>query len=99
MKPSLPPEDTQGDRGLRMAPPSGARERYVAAFLLGLALFFPPLLAVFDVPTTLLGIPVLFLYLYLAWLTVILVVLLIVVRNPDGDGPDDPAAGREDEHR
>ncbi|MCG5499744.1 hypothetical protein [Ectothiorhodospira lacustris] len=98
MKPPLSPEDTQGDRGLRMTPPSGARERYVAAFMLGLALFFPPLLAVFDVPATLLGIPVLFLYLYLAWLVVILVVLLIVLRTR-GDEPDDPATGREEDTR
>lgn len=64
-------------RNLRMAPPSGARERYVAVFMLGLALFFPPLLVVFDIPGLTLGIPSLFLYLYLAWASVILLIAVI----------------------
>lgn len=64
-------------RNLRMAPPSGARERYVAVFMLGLALFFPPLLVVFDMPGLTWGIPSLFLYLYSAWAVVILLIAAI----------------------
>ncbi|ANB03683.1 MAG: hypothetical protein EA372_04490 [Chromatiaceae bacterium] len=64
-----------------MAPPSGARERYVAAFMLGLVLFFPPLLVVFDADGFVLGIPLLFFYLYGAWLALIILVVLIVARS------------------
>ncbi|WP_205631994.1 hypothetical protein [Ectothiorhodospira sp. BSL-9] len=70
-----------GKRNLRMAPPSGARERYVAAFMLGLVLFFPPLLVVFDADGFVLGIPLLFFYLYGAWLALIILVVLIVARS------------------
>lgn len=84
-----------GKRNLRLTPPSGARERYVAAFMLGLALFFPPLLVVFDLDGFALGIPVLFFYLYGAWLALIILLILIVARSaheePGGDHhPNEP---------
>ncbi|SEL43250.1 hypothetical protein SAMN05444515_11637 [Ectothiorhodospira marina] len=86
-----------GKRNPRMTPPSGARERYVAAFMLGLALFFPPLLVVFDLDGFVLGIPALFFYLYGAWLALIVLVVLIVARSsheePGDHRPHDP--GRE----
>lgn len=46
------------------------RERHqglAATFALGLVLFLPPLLLVFNRPVRALGVPVLFLYLFLAW--------------------------------
>lgn len=83
--------------GLRLGPVHGARERYVAAFMLGLALLFPPLLVIFDYPGLVGGIPMLFLYLYTAWLLLILVIVLIATLAPheesesrssqDGPGP------------
>lgn len=72
---------------LRMAPPSGLRERIVASFLLGCLLFFPPLLVVFNAPVLVLGIPLLYLYLFAAWLTLIAVLAVIVERSPDEEAP------------
>jgi hypothetical protein len=46
-------------------------QRLVAIFLLGVALFLPPLLLVFNRPAMLLGIPVLYLYLFVAWAVLI----------------------------
>jgi hypothetical protein len=46
-------------------------ERLVALFLLGLLLFNYPLLAMFNSPRVVAGIPLLYLYLFLAWIGVI----------------------------
>ncbi|QJR10255.1 hypothetical protein DSM104443_01309 [Usitatibacter rugosus] len=46
-------------------------------FLLGCVLFNFPLLAIFNVPVRILGIPVLYAYMFAAWL--LLIVLLAVV--------------------
>ena len=46
-------------------------QRLAALCLLGLALFSYPLLAVFNVPETLFGIPVLYAYFLLAWAALI----------------------------
>jgi len=56
--------------------------RLVAAAALGALLFGYPLMAVFDVPATVLGVPVLWAYLFLAWATVIAVATL-ALRRPD----------------
>ena len=44
---------------------TGARS--LAVFLLGLVLLNPPLIIVFNVDTAVLGVPLLYLYLFLAW--------------------------------
>ena len=46
-------------------------QRLAALFLLGSLLFNYPLLALFNRPDTLLGIPVLYLYVFGAWATLI----------------------------
>lgn len=46
-------------------------ERLIALFLLGLLLFNYPLLAMFNAPTFVLGVPKLYLYLFLAWAALI----------------------------
>ncbi|HET7752375.1 MAG TPA: hypothetical protein VFK85_00580 [Anaeromyxobacteraceae bacterium] len=46
-------------------------ERLVALFLLGLLLFNYPILAIFDSPRLVAGIPLLYLYLFLGWIGVI----------------------------
>jgi hypothetical protein len=46
-------------------------ERLVALFLLGLLLFNYPLLAMFNTPLLVAGIPLLYLYLFLGWIGVI----------------------------
>lgn len=42
-------------------------ERCAALFALGLLIFNPPLLSIFGVPNFLAGVPVFFLYIFLAW--------------------------------
>lgn len=56
-------------------------ERLVALFLLGLLLFNYPLVAMFNVSATFLGLPLLYLYLFAAWGTLILVGVLVMKRT------------------
>jgi len=56
-------------------------ERLVALALLGLLLFDYPLLSLFSSEGRVLGIPVLYAYLFAAWTTVIVLIALIVRRS------------------
>ncbi|HEU4646523.1 MAG TPA: hypothetical protein VFS80_13265 [Burkholderiales bacterium] len=56
-------------------------QRLAALALLGLLLFNYPLLAVFNVPGTLLGIPVLYAYFFLAWAALIALMALVIERR------------------
>lgn len=56
-------------------------ERLVALAFLGLLLFNYPLLSLFSSEGRLLGIPVLYAYLFAAWTTVIVLIALIVRRS------------------
>ena len=67
--------------GLRLAHPSGRKERLGAAFLLGLLLFMPPLLAVASKDVMVAGIPLLYLWLFGGWLVLIVVLALVVERS------------------
>jgi hypothetical protein len=71
--------------GLRLAHPSGRKERLAAAFLLGLMLFMPPLLAVASKDVMVWGIPLLYLWLFGSWLGLIVVMALVVERS-HGEG-------------
>jgi hypothetical protein len=57
-------------------------QRLVALCLLGLVLFSYPVLAVFNVPSTVAGIPVLYAYFFVAWGALIGLVALVIER-PD----------------
>jgi hypothetical protein len=57
-------------------------QRLAALCLLGLVLFSYPLLAVFNVPDTVLGTPVLYAYFFVAWAALIALMALVVER-PD----------------
>jgi hypothetical protein len=46
-------------------------QRFVALCMLGMVLFNFPILAIFNVPGTLLGVPVLYAYLFIAWAALI----------------------------
>lgn len=65
-------------------------DRMAAVFVLGVVLFTPPLLNVFDAgaETTVFGVPLLYLYLFLAW-AVLIVLMGVTVGKPapDGAGP------------
>lgn len=56
-------------------------QRLVALFLLGCLLFSFPLLALFNGGGTLLGIPLLYVYLFGAWGVLIVAMLLVVERG------------------
>ncbi len=65
-----------------MAKSSRKGQRLIGLFLLGCLLFSYPLLAVFNVRATLLGIPLLYAYLFAAWALLIVAVAAIMER-PD----------------
>jgi len=56
-------------------------QRLVALCMLGWVLFNYPVLAVFNVSGSILGIPVLYAYLFLAWALLILLMALVVERG------------------
>jgi hypothetical protein len=56
-------------------------QRLVAAFLGALLLFNYPLLAVFNHPAEVVGIPVLYVYLFAAW-TLLIGLLALIVERP-----------------
>jgi hypothetical protein len=56
-------------------------ERLVAIFLLGLLLFNYPVLALFNRPSETLGIPLLYAYVFLAWLLLIGLLALVIERS------------------
>ncbi len=55
-------------------------QRFVALCMLGIVLFNFPVLALFNVPGTLLGVPVLYAYLFIAWAALIALMALIANR-------------------
>ena len=67
-------------------------ERAIALFVLALLAFNPPLLQIFSAPELILGVPVLYIYLFCAWGGVILLVALNARRDkpetrlPPSDG-------------
>ena len=64
-----------------MAKTSRKGERLVGLFLLGCALFNFPLLALFNVRTTLFGVPLLYAYLFSAWSLLIVLAALVMERS------------------
>lgn len=49
----------------------GKGQRFVAVCMLGMVLFNYPILALFNVSSTLLGVPVLYAYIFMAWAALI----------------------------
>jgi len=58
-------------------------QRLIAVFLLGCLLLNYPLLALFNVDYRVFGIPVLYVYTFLAWGLLIALTAVIVERDPD----------------
>ncbi len=59
--------DGRPEERMRPSRPGMAGARSVALFLLGIVAFNAPLMAIFSVDLRVLGIPLLYLYLFLAW--------------------------------
>lgn len=58
-----------------------ARQRLVAVFLTAALLFNYPVLLLFDRPEAFLGLPILFVYIFVVWGVVIAVIVWIVERG------------------
>jgi hypothetical protein len=57
-------------------------QRFVALCMLGMLLFNYPILALFNVPGTLFGVPVLYAYVFIVW--AVLIALMALVADSDG---------------
>jgi|EndMetStandDraft_4_1072995.scaffolds.fasta_scaffold517104_2 hypothetical protein len=79
-----------------MIRPNRTPQRLIALFALGALLLMPPMLAVFSQPVRILGIPALYLYLFVAWAALIGMTAAIVRRIDTAQGtdraPPDPVA-------
>ena len=87
---------TDATAGRPMLRPSRTRELLIALFLLGVLVFAPPLLIIFNKAILILGIPVLYFYLFGAWGALIALAALAVEpwqQADDESGPEPP--GRE----
>jgi hypothetical protein len=56
-------------------------QRLVALCMLGFVLFNYPVLAIFNVPGSVLGIPILYAYIFVAWALLIALMALVVERS------------------
>ncbi len=77
-----------------MTRPGAPGERTLALFLLGLLLFNPPLLSLFSIDRILADVPLLYLYLFVAWGVFIALIGLTSTRfgtKPTGDRVPPPA--------
>lgn len=63
-----------------MAKPGRRGERLIGVFLLGCLLFNFPMLALFNVRASVFGVPLLYAYLFAAWLLLIALLALIMER-------------------
>jgi hypothetical protein len=73
-----------------MTRPGITTERLLALFLFGIVAFTPPFLGIFNTPRLILGIPILYFYLFGVWGLLIALVAL-TVRGPDDDHGDETA--------
>ena len=61
-----------------MPTPQARGQRLIALFLLGCVLFNYPILSLFNVGTTVLGVPVLYAYIFAAWALLVALMALAV---------------------
>jgi hypothetical protein len=66
-----------------MTEPEKRAPRLVALCMLGCLLFNYPILALFNVPGALLGVPILYVYIFTAWVVLIALMALAVERGGD----------------
>jgi len=64
--------------------PSGiTRQRLAALFLLGCLLLNYPLLSLFDTPGEILGVPLLYIYIFVAWIVLIALMAYVIEKRRD----------------
>lgn len=81
-----------------MSRPGFTGEGLFFLFLLGVFLFNPPLLSIFDIPRQLFGVPLLYLYLFACWGALLLSVAFVIEKGGDREQPGetrDQAAGKD----
>lgn len=61
-----------------MKSPQLKSQKLIAIFFLGLMLWIGPLLKLFNLPDMVLGIPMIFLYLFASWALLILFMVIVV---------------------
>lgn len=64
-----------------MGGPESTRNRLIAICMLGCVLFNYPILALFNVPGVMLGVPVLYAYIFIAWAVLIALMGFVVDRR------------------
>jgi hypothetical protein len=78
------------------------QEQLVALFVLGALLLLPPLLVIFNQPVRVLGVPVLYLYLFVVWIAVIGLTAAIArridARENSASGGSPPEGGAAERH-
>ena len=67
-----------------MSRPGLTHERLIAVFLFGVLLFTPPFIGIFNNPQLIFGIPNLYLYLFTAWMLLILL-MAVVIESSDAN--------------
>jgi hypothetical protein len=72
-----------------MSRPGFTGEGLFFLFLLGVFLFNPPLLSIFDIPSQLFGVPLLYLYLFACWGALLLSVAFVIEKGSDREEPRD----------
>ena len=64
-----------------MSRPNVTGESLFFLFLLGVLLFNPPLLSIFDLPHQVFGVPLLYVYLFACWGALLLLVAFIIEKS------------------
>jgi hypothetical protein len=82
-----------------MSRPGVTGEGLFFLFLLGVFLFNPPLLSIFDIPRQLFGVPLLYIYLFACWGTLLLLVAFIIEKGGDADELQDSSDEAADKDR
>lgn len=70
-----------------MSRPGLTHERLIALFLFGVLLFTPPFISIFNNPQLIFGIPNLYLYLFTAWMLLILLMAGVIESSDASETP------------
>lgn len=65
-----------------MSAEANRTKRLIGLFLLGYLLFNPPLISLFNFPTLIWGIPLLYVYIFGAWVLIIFLVAMVAGADP-----------------
>ncbi|OAN48030.1 hypothetical protein A6A04_04530 [Paramagnetospirillum marisnigri] len=68
-------------RAFRLRKTKATRDKLIAAFLLGTGLFTPPLLTLFMSGSRVMGVPLFYLYVFVAWISLTALLGLIAERD------------------